>query len=296
MNKIKNILIKWTAYPVVQFMGIGLLMFLINTYILQADSAKNENEYNVSLTAGEVRSMQEVWTSKWQRPPTEVEMEGMINQRVEETILFREAVKIGLDKNDDIIRQRMAQKLEFLSNDLVKPDSATAKEVKEYFERNIENYTTPRNITITQLFVDPKKHGASQEEEVRTRLTKLNGMDAASSGISRYGDQFLLQSYFPNKSELELGKLFGGEFANNIFEFEADKWVGPVNSQYGPHLVYIANKTQAIVPDLETVKELVTEDLQRAKQEKLNSLNIDGILSRYKVVIEEEDEMEARQS
>jgi hypothetical protein len=272
-------------------MGIGLLMFLINTYILQEDSNKNEGEYEVYLNAGEVKSMQEVWTSKWQRPPTEVEMQGMLNQRVEETILFREAVKIGLDKNDDIIRQRMAQKLEFLSNDLARPDSATAEEVKEYFERNIENYTTPRSITITQLFVDPKKYGNSLEEEIKTRLTKLNGMNAASSGISRYGDQFLLQAYFPNKSELELGKLFGSEFANNIFELEADKWVGPVNSQYGPHLVYIANKTQAIIPDLETVKELVTEDLQREKQEKLNALYIDGILSRYKVIIEDEDEV-----
>ena len=105
---------------------------------------------------------------------------------------------------------------------------------------------------------------------------------------SQYSDNL---AYFPDKSALELGKLFGSEFANNIFELETDKWVGPVNSQYGTHLVYIANKNPAIIPEFETVKELITEDLQREKQEKLNSLYIDGILSRYKVIIEDKDEV-----
>jgi hypothetical protein len=289
MHKIKNILKQWTAQPVIQFMIIGLVMFMVNTYILQADSSKDENEYNIFLTAGEVKSMEEVWLSKWQRNPTDHEMQGMINQRVEEAILFREAVKIGLDKNDDIIRQRMSQKLEFLSNDLVKPDSATAEEVRLYFDENIENYTTPANITVIQLFVNPKIHGDLLEKEVNMRMEKLNSMDVSSSEISKYGDQFSLQTYYPDKSQLELAKLYGSAFATKVFELETDKWIGPINSQYGVHLVYIMHKNSAVVPEFETVKKLVTEDLQRKKQEKLNNLYIDGILSRYKIIIEDKD-------
>ena len=291
MSRIKNILKKWIAQPVVQFMGIGLVMFLVNTYILQADGSNNEDEFTVSLTVGEVKSMQEMWTSRWQRPPTEPEMQGMINQRVEEAILFREAVKIGLDKNDDIIRQRMSQKLEFLSNDLVKPDSASVKEIKEYFDLNIENYITPESITITQLFVDPKIHGAKLGEEIKTRLTKLNGLDAVSYEISSYGDQFSLQTYFPDKKQIELAKLFGSEFASEIFELETDEWLGPIKSQYGVHLVYISHKNPAVIPELKSIKKLVVEDLQREKQNKINKLYIDGILSRYKVIIEDKDEV-----
>ena len=291
MNKIKNIFIKWMNQPVVQFMLIGLVMFLVNTYILQADSSKDENEYNIFLTAGEVKSMEEIWLSKWQRPPTDPEMQGMINQRVEEAILFKEAVKIGLDKNDDIIRQRMSQKLEFLSNDLVKPDSASAEEVRSYFDENIEIYTTPANITIIQLFVNPKIHGDLLEKEVSSRLKKLNGMDVSSAEISKYGDQFSLQTYYPEKSQLELAKLYGSEFATMVFELETDEWVGSVKSQYGVHLVYVMHKNPAVIPEFETVKELVTEDLQRKKQQKLNTLYIDGILSRYNVIIEDKDEV-----
>ena len=291
MSRIKNILTKWIAQPVVQFMGIGLVMFLVNTYILQADGSNNEDEFTVSLTAGEVKSMQEMWTSRWQRPPTEPEMQGMINQRVEEAILFREAVKIGLDKNDDIIRQRMSQKLEFLSNDLVKPDSASVKEIKEYFDLNIENYITPESVTITQLFVDPKLHGTKLGEEIKTRLTTLNGLDAVSYEISSYGDQFSLQEYFPDKKQIELAKLFGSEFASEIFELETDEWLGPIKSQYGVHLVYISHKNPAVIPELKSIKKLVVEDLQREKQNKINKLYIDGILSRYKVIIEDKDEV-----
>lgn len=286
MSKIKNILNRAVRQPVIQFIGIGLLMFLANTYILQADNTNEADEFTVSLTAGEVNSMYEMWLSRWQRPPTEMEMEGMINQRVEETILFREALKIGLNKNDDIIRQRMAQKLEFLSGDLTKPDSATVEEVQVYFEQNIDNYTTPENITITQLFVNPKIHGELLEKEVNTRLAKLHRLDPSSNKINKYGDQFSLQTYFPDKPQQELAKLFGSDFASNIFDLATDQWVGPVKSQYGVHLVYVSHKSPAVVPEFETVKGLVVEDLQRERQIALNHQYIAGILSRYEVIIE----------
>jgi len=287
MSKIKDTLVKWAKQPVIQFLLIGLVMFLVNTFIIEAKGSGSEDEYKVYLTSGEVNSMQEMWTSQWQRPPTEMELQGMINQRVEETILFREAVKIGLNKNDNIIRQRMAQKLEFLSGDLVKPDSATAEEVQEYFELNIEKYTTPENITLTQLFVNPKIHGDLLENEVNTRLSKLNGMDPSSPKLSSYGDQFSLQTYFPDKTQLELAKLFGTEFAISVFEQDTDNWVGPVNSQYGTHLVYVTHKNPPVIPEFETVQEMVTEDLQRERQKELNNLYIEGILSRYEVIVED---------
>ena len=287
MNKIKDNLINWIKQPVVQFMLVGLVMFLVNTYILQAKDADKVDEYKVYLTSGEVNSMREMWTSRWQRPPTKDELQGMINQRVEEAILFREAVKIGLNKNDNIIRQRMAQKLEFLSNDLVKPDSATAEEVQVYFEQNIKKYTTPANITITQLFINPKLHGDQLEKEVNMRLKKLNHLDPSSNKINQYRDQFSLQTYFPDKSQLDLAKLFGSEFAASVFDLETDEWMGPVNSQYGAHLVYISHKNLAVVPEFETVQDRVAGDLQRENQIALNNLYLEGILSRYEVIIED---------
>jgi peptidyl-prolyl cis-trans isomerase C len=133
MTKIKKQILKGLKAPVIQFMIIGAIFFLFDTYILSADYNENSLENSVSLSVGEVKSMEQFWISKWQRPPTDIEMEGMINQKVEEAILFKEATKLGLDKNDDIIRQRMAQKLQFLTNNLAKPDSIDDEELEIYF-------------------------------------------------------------------------------------------------------------------------------------------------------------------
>jgi hypothetical protein len=111
-------------------------------------------------------------------------------------------------------------------------------------------------------------------------------MDVSSTKINKYGDQFSLQTYFPDKSQLELAKLFSSEFAAAVFTLDTDKWLGPVNSQYGVHLVYVMHKNPAVVPEFETVKGEVTDYLQREKKIALNNLYIDGILSRYEVIIE----------
>jgi peptidyl-prolyl cis-trans isomerase C len=99
------------------------------------------------------------------------------------------------------------------------------------------------------------------------------------------------QDVLKEKPHQELAKLYGSEFATKVFELETNKWLGPINSQYGVHLVYVMHKNPAVVPEFENVKEFVTEDLQREKQEELNGLYIEGILSRYKVIIEDEDEI-----
>jgi hypothetical protein len=290
MSKMKDKVVKWLKEPVVQFMIIGLIMFLINTLILQTEKANEEEEYKIYLKSSEVNAMAEMWESRWNRPPTKEEMEGLINQRVEETILFKEAIKIGLDKNDDIIRQRMSQKLEFLSNDLSKADSATLEEIQVYFETNIDKYTKPESITFVQLFVNPNTHGDLLDEEVERRLNLLSDIEAASPEINKYSDPFSLQSYFPSKSQLELSKLFGSEFAASVFDLESDQWLGPVDSQYGEHLVYVIHKNPAVTPNFESINEIVISDLQREKQAEVNELYIKGILSRYEVIIEETEE------
>lgn len=255
-------------------------------------SYNEEDEYTIYLTNGEVNAMAEMWASRWNRPPTKEEMEGLINQRVEETILFREAKKIGLDKNDDIIRQRMSQKVEFLSNDLSKADSVTSEEAQIYFEKNINTYTKPENITFFQLFVNPNTYGDTIDEEIEERLAILNTIDASSSEINEYGDSFSLQSYFPDKDQLELSKLFGSAFAASVFDLESDQWLGPVDSQYGKHMVYVIHKNPPVIPDFESIDEVVVSDLQRKKQAVVNELYIESILSRYEVIIEKDEEEE----
>ncbi len=291
MHKIREILMKWAKQPVVQFMFIGLFIFLVKVYIIQAQNNDNEEGFNIYISEGEVQSMKDVWESRWLRPPTEVELQGAINQRVEEAILFNEAVKIGLNKNDDIIRQRLSQKLEFLSNNSSRPDTAYVAEIEKYYKSNIKEYTLPETITIVQLFVNPQLYGNDLDKEIQKRLKHLKNIKPSSTNLNNYSDAFSLQSYFPEKSKVELAKLFGIDFTIEAFEAKTGTWVGPINSQYGSHIIFVSYKEPEKIQEFSNIQNLVYDDLQVEKQQKRNKQYIDGILNRYTVIIENEEKV-----
>jgi hypothetical protein len=289
MHKIKEILMKWAKQPVIQFMFIGLFMFLVNVYFIQAQNNDNKEDYNIYISEGEVQSMKDVWESRWLRPPTKVELQGVINQRVEEAILFNEAVKIGLNTNDDIIRQRLSQKLEFLSNNISKPDTASVAEIEKYYKNNIKKYTLPETITIVQLFVNPQLYGNDLDKEIQKRLQQLKNRKPSNTNFSKYSDAFPLQAYFPEKSKVELAKLFGVDFTIEAFEAKTGAWVGPIKSQYGSHIIFVSYKTPEKIQELSTILNLVFDDLQIEQHQKRNKQYIDGILDRYTVIIENKE-------
>ena len=99
----------------------------------------------------------------------------------------------------------------------------------------------------------------------------------------------MLQGYYPERSEADISKLFGSEFAKSIMELEPEKWHGPVLSGYGTHLVYVHVLQEFPVPTFEQVSARVREDWVTQKREELNDEYIESLLRRYNVVIEGED-------
>jgi peptidyl-prolyl cis-trans isomerase C len=233
--------------------------------------------------------MAEMWQKKWNRPPSDVEMVGLVRDHLRETVLYREAVAMGLDKDDVIIRRRMAQKLEFLAQDLIQPETPSEAELQTFFNENIDRYQIPPLLTFTHVFIDPDKRG----DDTLTDAEKLKAELIASATVpdeaSDLGDRFMLQAYYPERDEADLSKLFGGEFASSIMALEPEKWHGPVLSGYGTHLVYVHTRLESPPPSYEQVAARVQEDLINQGREKLNQEYIDSLLARYEVVIEGED-------
>jgi parvulin-like peptidyl-prolyl isomerase len=96
----------------------------------------------------------------------------------------------------------------------------------------------------------------------------------------------MLQNYYPERTEVELNKLFGSGFSHKVFTLEAGKWHGPILSGYGTHIVYVHSKSESGVPDFETVADIVKEDWQKEKLEELNEVYLKGLMSRYEIIIE----------
>lgn len=280
-----NTIVRLIREPLVHFLVIGASIFLL--YGIMGQQNVEEQERAITITAGEIAWLTDSWQKRWNRPPTAEEREGLIKQYLREMILYREAVAMGLDKDDIVIRRRLAQKLEFLTQDLISPKPPTEDELRTYFETHMDRYQPPDLITMTHVFLDPDKRGDRTLKDAETIKAQLITLKQPPQDARSFGDPFMLQSYYPERSEAELSKLFGRGFAQPVFELALQEWHGPVLSGYGVHLVYVHDRQEAKPPTFTEVEAQVRQDWENDKREQLNEQYIASLMSRYKVTIED---------
>ena len=275
---------KFLREPLVHFLVIGAAIFVL--YGLWGQQDAEENERTITITTGEVAWLADAWEKRWNRPPTPEERKGLIDQYLREMILYREAVAMGLDRDDSVIRRRLAQKLEFLSQDLITPQPPTADELQAYFAEHMDRYQTPELITMTHVFIDPDLRGDETLKDAEIIKEQLAKLKEPPHDAQSFGDTFMLQSYYPERSEGELLKLFGSVFARSVFELEPQQWHGPVLSGYGTHLVYVHDHRDAVPPAFAEVEEQVRLEWESEKRDELNVQFVDSMIARYEVIIE----------
>jgi peptidyl-prolyl cis-trans isomerase C len=272
--------------PLVHFLVIGAALFVIYAYWGQQDS--EEQGKSITITTGEIAWLTDAWEKRWTRPPTPEERTGLIDQYLREMILYREAVAMGLDRDDSVIRRRLAQKLEFLSQDLISPQPPTDDELQAYFTEHLDRYQAPDVVTMTHVFIDPDLRGNQTLTDAEAIKVKLIALKEPPNDAQSYGDSFMLQSYYPERSEAELLKLFGSGFAKSVFDLEPHQWHGPVLSGYGTHLVYVHDHQKAEPPIFADVEEQVRQEWESDKRTELNAQFVDSMIARYDVIIEDD--------
>ena len=276
--------------PLVHFMFIGAFIYLL--YGVFAESVPEADDKTIVVTAGEVEWMQSTWQKRWNRPPTAKEFDGLIQQYIREMVLYREALTMGLNKHDMVVRRRLAQKLEFLAKDLVALIPPTEEELQIYFDEHQGRYQEPMLYTFTQVFIDPDKRGdATLDDAEKIKATLIEKGDAIDDP-GALGDRFMLQNYYPGKDQIEIQKQFGSGFTESLIALSAGEWHGPVLSGYGVHLVYISNVDEPPPPVFADVRERVVQEWTSDKSEELNEKFYANLREQYTVVIEEpvEDE------
>ena len=270
--------------PLTQFLLIGILLFISYQSF---DNYLNRDENVIYVKNGEISQLEQAWEMRWNRPPTPEEKEGIVKQYIREKVLYRTAIEMGLDRDDMVIQRRMVQKVEFLGADLIKPPQPSEADLLTWYDKHKDKYLLPEILTMTQIFFDPDKRGKATLEDAEKVLKKLSTMPVFPDDITIYGDAFMLQNYYPNKTELEIKKLFGSGFTESVFQLEPGKWYGPVLSGYGTHLVYVHEHLVNDVPDFSAVRENVKKDWMAQKKKDLEDRYIDGLLARYEIVLVE---------
>ena len=271
--------------PLLHFVLIGAAIYLL--YGAFAEPVMEETDKTIVVSAGEIEWMQSSWQKRWNRPPTAEEFDGLIQQYIKETVLYREALTMGLNQHDQVIRRRLAQKLEFLAKDLVALTPPTEEELQVYFTEHRNRYQEPTLYTFTQVFIDPDKRGDATLDDAGAIKASLIVKGDAVEDPGALGDDFMLQNWYPEKDAVEIQKLFGSGFTESLVELSPGQWHGPVLSGYGVHLVYVSSISEPPAPVFAEVRERVAQDWTTDRSEELNNKFYANLRDQYTVVIEE---------
>ena len=266
--------------PLVHFLAIGAALFII--YSLMNDGGPSDDQ--IVVTQADIERMIEIFGRQWRRPPTESELESLINQQIREEVLFREALTLGLDKDDTIIRRRLAQKMEFIAEDLSTIVAPTDEELASFFAENAETFAEPAVLSFSHIYFSPDKRGASTRADAELVLQEMRAAGAMDS--RERGDRFLMQLEYRRVSEQDVSTLFGSGFATELFANTDDGWTGPIESGFGLHLVRITDREARRIPSLDQVRERVQQEYQYAQKRKADEAMVEGLKAQYEIVVE----------
>lgn len=270
--------------PLLVFVLLGaLLVFAWSALsgVLAGDESKR-----ITMDSEEIGLLAANWERQWQRPPTEQELRGLVDARVREEILYRTAQSMGLDRNDVVVRRRMVQKMELLSQDLATITDPPEAELRAYFEENRESYRVPPRISFRHVYFNLDRRGYEQAEaDARALLTELRETDPERIDVASLGDRFMLASEYRLRTPEEIAREFGSAFAEAMAEL-APGWHGPIGSGYGTHLVEITERVESRLPEFEQVRDRVSTDYARVRRDRANQLLLEGLSAEYEVTID----------
>ena len=264
------------------FLALGALVFLF--YNVFSDDPTNASTSRIEIDAGIIQRLQDSWEKQWNRRPTPAELDGLIENFIREEVLFREALAMGLDQDDTIIRRRLAQKMEFLSADLAMQVEPTDEQLQTYLAENTARFIDPALISFRHVYFNLDKRGESARADADALRATLQAEGVGDNAV--FGDRFMLDSEYSRVSESEVARTFGQKFAAEVFTLETGVWTGPISSGLGLHLVYISGRTSAQLPEFGDIREKVRNEYLFEQREKVDAAVYEGLKGRYEIIID----------
>src|SRR5271157_3348941 len=239
--------------PLLQFLLVGIALFAVYSWMHRGRSGV-EPSHEIALSFDELRTMDLYFESQWHRQPTGEEFNAMLENKIQEDILYREGLAMGLDKDDIIVKRRMAQKMQFLAEDVATAHEPSTEELRAWFAKNTEKFALPSRATFRHLFFSFDKRGQKARADADAALVKLSGQPESTTLAATLADPFMFQDYYADKTPVELAKEFGPTFAVGVFKLKPRSWQGPIESGYGWHLVYIDSFIPGRIPAFEEIE------------------------------------------
>lgn len=241
---------KFLHEPLVHFLVIGGLLFLLYDFTKQNDDTQDK----IVISKERIDQLVSEWEKKSLSVPTQEEKNEIIQKEIYQRVLYKEALKMGLDKNDNTIKGHLAQKMEDLVFDTQDLQPPGDEELKKFMQKHIDKYREDQKITFTQKML--------------------------SGGKEPFEKSYTLTAY-------EAVNIFGQMFSDRLFSLPLDGKTYKIESDYGVHEVRIIEKPKPKPKIFENIKQKLADDYLRQKREEKNSEIYEELKSQYSIDIEE---------
>ena len=286
---------KFLKEPLVQFLLIALVLLGGERWINAEDYAYDQ--YLIQIDDQQLLQFMQLRAKTFRPDQAEAalaalgseERQRLVDDYARDEVLFREAMALNLDNNDQIIRRRLIQKMDYLAQGFYdEAEPLTEQDLRDYYADNQQAYKKAAEATFTHVFISTQNRPSEEAQAMANKLLgQLNAEQVPFENASRYGERFLYNRNYVNREDDEIGSHFGQSFQETLFALNtAGQWQGPVQSSYGWHLVLLVKNAAAYLPEFEEISSAVFADAQRQQQREVKRQAIDKLMAKYQIEIE----------
>ena len=267
--------------PLLHFLVLGAALFGLFGMV---DKKGADAPTKIVISASRVATLADRFARTWRRPPTEQELQGLVEDYIREEIFYREGRAAGLDRDDSVIRRRVRQKMELLSEDVTAAEPSN-EQLAAYLASNPQRFWIEDRVTFHQVFLSSTRRGGALENDAE-RLGAALARTSAVAETAAIGDPFLLGEEFREMSQSDVARTFGEGFAEQLSALEPGRWQGPILSSFGAHFIFVDERAKGRLPPLDTIREAVHREWLNARRIEAEGELYRTLRERYQIVVE----------
>jgi len=268
---------KFFRDPLFHFLLIAAGLFTLNAYTGREASESRL----IEIDQARLDWLKNISRKEQGREPSAQELDFLIERYIREEVFFREALAMGMERDDVIVRRRLIEKLRFLMEDVAVSSSPDDERLQQFFELEKAHFSEPETYSFSHYYFSSESRADAREDSGEA-LAQLIQEGAPSN---RLGDPFMMSYHYANKSAKKISDSFGEGFSDSLVSLTPGQWAGPVASEYGWHLVKVSHRSSAYIPVFDDVKPQVLLLWQKLQQEKFNEQTYMRLRQNYRINI-----------
>jgi hypothetical protein len=277
--------IQFLRQPLLHFLIIGALIFGLYSFIGRETSTRSPLD-RIEVSQPQIELLMNDWERQWRQVPDSEELQNIIDRYIRDEVFYREAKALGLDRNDIIIRRRLIQKMQFLTEDTTALPEPTDEDLQAYLNDRINQYFIPGRVSFTQIYFSRELRGDNTDTDARLVLRQLQSSSEPAKESVSFGDRSMLPPNYKLVSIQELKNIFGSTFGEETIGITHEGWQGPFHSVYGSHLINITQVVPAHLANLEEVRSKVRQDWLADRRQQQDEQFYQQLRDRYTVVVD----------